>query len=179
MESDQIPEDLEPQKVFYLESQSLYELVLQRFENTLYSFEDGFPAAFDSLSEDILHLLNKLREFVTKCFQRWMSGRSNQTVQYAGKIFFSQIILESKGTRNCQNRPNSFSRWMTPSRGHSESRLESGCSRKKSPKRGTAAEWKKSSFETNVSSAKSAGLNSRTRNWETVVNWQCGGGLAP
>ena len=78
MESDQIPEDLEPQKVFYLESQSLYELVLQRFENTLYSFEDGFPAAFDSLSEDILHLLNKLREFVTKCFQRWMSGRSNQ-----------------------------------------------------------------------------------------------------
>ena len=70
METGQIPEELERQSATFLESQSLYELVLQRFENTLENFEDGFPAAFDALSVDILLLLNKLREFVVNCFKR-------------------------------------------------------------------------------------------------------------
>ena len=65
---DEVP--VEPLNVLDLESQSLYEVVLHRFESTLYRCDDGFPAAFDSLSEDVLHLLKNIREFVIKCFQR-------------------------------------------------------------------------------------------------------------
>ena len=67
---DEVPADREPHKVFDLESQSLFELVLHRFESALYRYDDVFPAAFDSLSEDVLHLLKKIREFVINCFQR-------------------------------------------------------------------------------------------------------------
>ena len=55
---------------FDLKSESLYELVYRRFEDTLDSFDEGFPAAFDSLSKDVLYLLAKIREFLLRCFKR-------------------------------------------------------------------------------------------------------------
>ena len=70
METDQVPDDHEPPEVVDVESLSLCDLVLRRFENTLCSLEDGFSAAFDSLSEDIISLLGMVREFVNKCLHR-------------------------------------------------------------------------------------------------------------
>ena len=60
----------EPAGSLDLKSESLYELVYRRFEDTLDTFDDGFPAAFDSLSKDVLDLLAKLRKFLLRCFQR-------------------------------------------------------------------------------------------------------------
>ena len=68
METDKVPDDHEPPED--VESLSLCDLVLRRFENTLRSLEDGFSAAFDSLSEDIISLLGMVREFVNKCLHR-------------------------------------------------------------------------------------------------------------
>ena len=70
METDQVPDDHEPPEVIDVESLPLCELVLRRFESTLSSLEDGFPTAFDSLSEDIINLLGMVREFVVKCLHR-------------------------------------------------------------------------------------------------------------